>query len=103
MKKEYRAPYLAMESFQLDAAIAVNCSKQQASNWGTPLETNKAALGWAAESCAPAGEGVLIAFFGDACMMDGRTDCVPSPEEIESNDYFCYQAPFWYLDVAINS
>ena len=59
MKKEYRKPYLAVESFQLDAAVASGC--------GNAITVNQSI-----ESCA-ASEGYL---FGPGCESKGGVNVV---------------------------
>ena len=61
MKKEYMKPYLAVESFQLDAAIAGSCS-------------GKVVLGHSLETCTlddDKGINYGDPFLGLACGKDG--------------------------------
>ena len=95
MKKEYQAPYLVMESFQLDAAIAATCSSQEASVWGESMKVNKFPLNYSEDTCVP--DNGLDHFNLFNCQMD------VTPAEGDGADSVCYQAPFWYLDVYIYS
>lgn len=73
MRREYRKPYLLMESFQLDAAIATSCS-----------DSNKQTMGHSLDTCDFLDEtSNLVTQFGQDCR-----DTIP---EI-SQDYnsYCY-------------
>ena len=76
MKKTYTKPYIAVESFQLDAAIASSCSGD-----------NKVPLHFGANSCNgdPSQTG---GYFGDRCVHD-MTDFQGG----DSNDMICYHGP----------
>lgn len=75
MKKTYTKPYIAAESFQLDAAIAASCSSEgkQEINYG---QNNCTAL-----------EEYGVAYFGVGC----------DPQIVEAdgtgNDTLCYHGP----------
>lgn len=74
MKKTYVKPYIAVESFQLDAAIATSCSS-----------SGKNALGHAVNDCKHES-----GYFGDACSPFDMTG-FDGPDE---NDKLCYHQPF---------
>ncbi|MGM9602965.1 MAG: hypothetical protein ACI3W5_15445 [Faecousia sp.] len=72
MKKEYVKPYLALESFQLVAALAGACNNVVRLNQGI-------------QDCVPIDDGA-VAFFGAQCAEAGYVDITLDPE-------FCYQGP----------
>ena len=74
MKREYQKPYLAMESFQLNAAIAASCSSE-----------GKTPINYGVDSC---GNGYFGVYFGSSCEVD-----VTNPGGDE-NDELCYQGLF---------
>ena len=74
MKKTYVKPYIAVESFQLDAAIATSCS-----------DSGKYALGHAVNDCKHES-----GYFGDACSPFDVTDF----KGADGNDELCYHGPF---------
>lgn len=76
MKKEYRKPYLAVESFQLDAAIAGACK-----------DAGKYTLNHYESSCRPSGDGVGF-YFSFACGAQGGLDVIHPDGEGP-----CYQGP----------
>lgn len=81
MKKTYTKPYIAVESFQLDAAIAASCSSQGYHPIG--YGENNCGLG-----TASAGEGKTWAFFNyHNCAFD-LTDASG-----DGNDTPCYHGP----------
>ena len=61
MKREYRKPYLAVESFQLDAAVASGCAQE-----------SKITLNQGLDNCVP-DYGYL---FGGACEGAGGVNVV---------------------------
>ena len=75
MKKEYKTPYLIMESFQLDAAVATSCSG-----------AGRVALNHDINSCDL--DSIGIEYFGSACDMD----IVNNPGG-DDDDTFCYHGP----------
>lgn len=79
MKKTYTKPYLATESFQLDAAIAASCSSE-----------GKGALGYSMDTCTLDDDKGLyqpdMGYFGNACRHDVRV-------EGDGNDLICYHGP----------
>ena len=80
MKREYRKPYLAMESFQLNAAIAASCSSE-----------GKQPINYGVDTCIlgdDPGEQP-IEYLGNACELDIVGDVGG-----DSNDTVCYQGPF---------
>lgn len=82
MRMEYQKPYLAVESFQLNAAIAGACSAP-----------GMMALGHSPNTCTLQDEkgdkyGTLT-FFGAACDTAGGIDIVNN--DTPDKDY-CYQA-----------
>lgn len=78
MKKEYKKPFLAVESFQLDAAIAGTCSN-----------VGKFPLNHGIDSCtlADGDNDIGDVFFGRACADDIVNNNVNT-----NDDEFCYQA-----------
>lgn len=77
MKKEYAKPFLAVESFQLDAALAGACKDAGA------LEL----IGPTADKCIKdLGGGDII--FSFACAQQNGDDITHN----DSNDELCYQA-----------
>ena len=80
MKKEYVKPYIAVESFQLNAAIASSCSSE-----------SKIPLNHYEDTCHnPDGPG----YFGDACGSGGGVDMTPPYEHGgDDNDGLCYHGP----------
>ena len=89
MKKTYSKPYIAVESFQLDAAIAGSCSSY-----------GKISLGFYQDSCADeSGPG----YFGDACGRDPNGTDVTAPGA-DANDRLCYHGPVpGVFDMYMNS
>lgn len=86
MKKEYRKPYLMVESFQLDAAIATTCTQD-----------GKEPIGWSLDTCnLDAEKGVDFGYFGNACRHDVRV-------EGDNNDLICYHGPIPFESVYLNS
>ena len=84
MKKIYTKPYIAVESFQLDAAIAASC---------TPT---KGSLGYTVNDCTLSdGKGVQMPnahIIGPACTSDGVSIDIISAGS-DANDYYCYHGP----------
>lgn len=75
MKKEYMKPFFAVESFQLNAAVAASCSSQ-----------GKVAIQFGETDCTAMEEADGQSYFGNGiCATD-----VTSPNEDE-NGAFCYQ------------
>lgn len=74
MKREYQKPYLAVESFQLNAAIAASCTSEK-----------KSAIHYGLDDCwlgDQEGEPDDV-YFGNACVVD-----------LNNNDEgLCYQGP----------
>lgn len=62
MKKEYRKPYLAVESFQLDAAVASGCPEN------SPVQLNSTL-----DACGDVNGGYL---FGPGCESKGGVNVV---------------------------
>jgi len=90
MKKTYVKPYLAVETFQLDAAIASSCSSQ-----------GKLDLGYTMDTCnLDDGRGThrpSFGYFGKSCRSD--VEVVG-----DGNDLICYHGPISQAtDVAMNS
>lgn len=77
MKKAYTKPYLVMEAFQLDAAIAASCSSE-----------GKTALGFYQSSCTLEEEAPGLGYFGAACDVN-----VTDPDFNDPNDTLCYHGP----------
>lgn len=78
MKKTYTKPYLAVESFQLDAAIATSCSEQ-----------NKPVLSQAIETCNFLLLDKRITQFGNACP----TDVINTTHGYGLYNTLCYHGP----------
>ena len=86
MKKTYVKPYLAVESFQLDAAIAASCSQE-----------NKLSLGYTMDTCTAEEEDPNLNYFGNLCVHDVQV-------EGDGNDLICYHGPTSLAtDIAMNS
>ena len=84
MKKIYTKPYIAMESFQLDAAIAASCTSE-----------NKTALNYGMDTCknyADAASG----YFGNVCTHDVKV-------EGDGNDLIFYHGPIPADSLFMNS
>jgi hypothetical protein len=73
MKKDYKKPYLLVESFQLDAAIAASCSSEK-----------KMPLHYGLDSCTLLEEMPGLGYFGNLCRHDVKVD---------GDDYICYHGP----------
>ena len=95
MKKTYVKPYIAVESFQLNAAIAASCSSE-----------NKLALGLGMNTCTLSdnkGDYLpSLGYFGLACEAAGGYDVIEvgsnnlnsnDPNSNDLNDTFCYHGP----------
>jgi hypothetical protein len=78
MKKTYTKPYVIVESFQLDAAIAASCSSE-----------NKFPLGYGENSCTSFEEDPNLLYFGGACG-DYNVLNIPAGG---TNDGLCYHGP----------
>lgn len=74
MKKDYKKPYLLVESFQLDAAIAASCSP------------GKIPLNYGLDSCTPLEEIPGLSYIGNLCIHDVKV-------EGDGNDWICYHGP----------
>ena len=79
MKKTYTKPYVIVESFQLDAAIASSCT----SEGKTPLHFSE-------HTCTSFEEAPNLLYFGAACA-DGGYNVFDIPAE--GNNGFCYHGP----------
>ena len=75
MKKNYSKPYLVVESFQLDAAIASSCSS-----------SGKQPLGYSMDTCDLVEESPGLNYFGNVCIHDVKV-------EGDGNDVICYHGP----------
>lgn len=76
MKKEYTKPFIIVESFQLNAAVAASCSSD-----------NKIAINYGENTCDDL-EETGASYFGAACSTDVTT------YGGDNNDTFCYHGPF---------
>lgn len=86
MKKKYEKPYIAVEFFQLDAAIAASCSADK-----------KLGINYDFELCTPLEENPGDTYLGDACLHDVRV-------EGDGNDTICYHGPLAnYLTIYMES
>ena len=84
MKKEYSKPYLLVESFQLDAAIAASCSASGAQ-----------AINYSLNTCTAEEEVPGLTYLGDKCVDDIVVDG-------DGNDTICYHGPV-PLEMFMNS
>lgn len=73
MKKTYTKPYIAVESFQLDAAIAASCSSE-----------GKTALNYAIATCKDYPDAAS-GYFGNSCTHNVVV-------EGDGNDLICYHS-----------
>ena len=89
MKKIYSKPCIAVESFQLDAAIAASCSKEE-----------KVPLNYNLFTCTPFEEEPGLFYFGPACA-NGGYDVISGPSD-DNNGSFCYHGPM-FNDMFMNS
>ena len=88
MKKAYTKPYLAVESFQLDAAIANSCSSE-----------GKLAINSGVNDCTFRAIDPNITQFGPACSID-----IVNFNTYGRYNTFCYHGPTIDLtSIAINS
>lgn len=80
MKRKYQKPYLAVESFQLNAAIAASCSSE-----------GKQPIHYGENTCIVGDnpDEQAIEYLGNACELDIVGDVGG-----DSNDTFCYHGPF---------
>jgi len=85
MKKKYVKPYVVVESFQLNAAVASACSTD-----------NKLALHYAMDTCTAVEEAPGLNYFGNLCVHDVQV-------EGDGNDLICYHGPTPAETVAFNS
>ena len=90
MKKTYTKPYIAVESFQLDAAIASSCS----SSGKMPLNYNQ-------NDCTSFEEAPGLGYFGPACANGGYDVITPGLGD-DGNSTVCYHGPI-YADMFMNS
>ena len=72
MKKTYTKPYIAVESFQLDAAIAASCSSE-----------GKTALNYVIATCKDYTDYAELGYFGNSCTHNVAL-------EGDGNDFICY-------------
>lgn len=86
MKKEYVKPFLAVESFQLDAAIAASCS-----------QLNRVTLGYTENTCTLVEEMPDLGYFGAACAKEPSGVDVTLNPGSDVNDGFCYHGPIMDL------
>lgn len=89
MKRKYSKPYLLVESFQLNAAIATSCSSQ-----------GKQPIHFGANTCIVGDDPdeQAIEYLGNACKMDIVNDVGG-----DNHDGFCYHGPFDPYEVFIRS
>lgn len=79
MKKTYVKPYVAVETFQLDAAIATSCADRIALHYGQ-------------DNCADYDLFDVLTYFGDACGRKPNGTDVTDPGA-DGNDKLCYHGP----------
>lgn len=89
MKRKYSKPYLAMESFQLNAAIATSCSSE-----------GKQPIHYGENTCIVGNDSdeQAIEYLGNACKLD-----IIGKVGGDGNDTLCYHGPFDPYDVFIES
>ena len=89
MKRNYNKPYLVMESFQLNAAVATSCSGE-----------GKQPIHYGDNTCRVGdnSDEQQIDYLGNACVMDIVGDVGG-----DSNDTFCYHGPFDPYEIFIRS
>ena len=75
MKKDYKKPYLLVESFQLDAAIAASCSSEK-----------KGPLNYGLDTCTLEEELPGLGYFGNLCRHDVKVVG-------DGYDTICYHGP----------
>lgn len=86
MKKKYTKPFVVVESFQLNAAVAAACSKE-----------NKLPLNYGMDTCTWDEEAPGVNYFGNLCVHDVQV-------EGDGNDTICYHGPTTLANVvAFNS
>ena len=78
MKRTYTKPLIAMESFQLNAAIAAACSQREGG----------IAIHYGENSCLASEEMPGLDYFGIACQEAGGKDVVSGGPD--GNDGICY-------------
>lgn len=88
MKKDYKKPYLLVESFQLDAAIAASCSP------------GKIPLNYGLDSCTPLEELPGFSYIGNLCIHDVKVD---GKVDGDGNDTICYHGPLPAAAMFMNS
>lgn len=88
MKRNYQKPYLALESFQLNAAIATSCSGSGKS----PINYAWATCAYDDSSLTP-----VDVYLGSTCAID-----IFRPGG-DGNDTICYQGPFSPSDFFLQS
>lgn len=86
MKKIYKKPYIVVESFQLDAAIASSCS-----------HSNRLPIHYGENTCTPFEEAPGLLYLGLACATNGGYDLV---SDLDGSDGFCYHGPIPELDLS---
>lgn len=89
MKRKYSKPYLAMESFQLNAAIATSCSSE-----------GKLPIHYGESTCIVGDDAdeQVTEYLGNACKLD-----IIGKVGGDGNDTLCYHGPFDPYDVFIES
>ena len=79
MKKTYTKPYIVMESFQLDAAIAGSCTSE-----------GKTALNYTIATCKDYPDAAS-GYFGNSCTHNVVV-------EGDGNDFICYHTQTYEAD-----
>lgn len=90
MKKTYTKPYIVMESFQLDAAIAASCSASGLVSLGYSMDT------CTLEDDRGSTDFIGLNYFGNACVHDVKV-------ENDGNDLICYHGPISASSMFMNS
>lgn len=76
MKKKYVKPYIVVESFQLNAAVASSCKN-----------SGKLPLNYGMDVCTLVEEEPGLNYFGAACIHDVNVS------QGDGNDEICYHGP----------
>lgn len=89
MKRNYNKPYLVMESFQLNAAIATSCSGE-----------GKQPIHYGENTCTVGDDPgeQAVEYLGNACELDIVGDVGG-----DANDTVCYHGPFDPYEIFIRS
>lgn len=89
MKRNYTKPYLLVESFQLNAAVATSCSSE-----------SKQPIHYGENSCIVGDDPdeQEMEYLGNACEVD-----IINNVKGDENDTLCYHGPFDPYEIFIKS